>query len=195
VIKFTTRSLAAILACILLLPARLLAQPASVHYVYDDLNRLVAVVDQQGNAATYTYDAVGNILKIERFDATALPGVVAISMFTPAAGRVGTTVQVFGKGFAADIASNALFFDGHAATITAAAPNRLIARVPAGATSGPISIAAPQGSAVSSRTFQVLGAFAVTPRSPHAGLSTGCQAATRSAGWSASRACMPPRRS
>jgi len=149
----------------MLLPARLLAQPASIYYVYDDLNRLVAVVDQHGNAATYTYDAVGNILKIERFDAMTLPGSVAISMFTPAAGRVGTMVQVFGKGFAADIASNALFFDGHAATITAAAPNRLLARVPADATSGPISVTAPLGSATSSRTFHVLGAFAVSPPS------------------------------
>ena len=149
----------------MLLPARLLAQPARIYYVYDDLNRLVAVVDQQGNAATYTYDAVGNILKIERFDAATFPGSVAISMFTPAAGSVGTTVQIFGKGFAADIASNTLFVDGHAATITAASPNRLIARVPAGATSGPISITASLGSATSSRAFHVLGAFAVTPPS------------------------------
>jgi YD repeat-containing protein len=159
----TTRCLAALLACAVLLPTRLLAQPPSIHYVYDDLNRLAAVVDQQGNAATYTYDAVGNILKIERFDATALPGVVAISMFTPAAGRVGAAVQIFGKGFASEIGSTALFFAGHAATVIAAAPNRLVARVPVGATSGPISVTVPLGSATSSRAFQVLGAFDVTP--------------------------------
>jgi len=68
-----TRSIALIALCAVLVPSRLLAQP-SVYYVYDDLNRLVAVVDQQGNAATYTYDAVGNILKIDRFDETGLPG-------------------------------------------------------------------------------------------------------------------------
>src|SRR5262245_13499492 len=43
------------------------AQSGAIQYIYDDLNRLVGVVDQQGNAATYSYDATGNLLKIERF--------------------------------------------------------------------------------------------------------------------------------
>ena len=115
-----TRSIAFIALCAVLVPSRLLAQ-ASVYYVYDDLNRLVAVVDQQGNAATYTYDAVGNILKIDRLDATGLPGGAAISMFAPAAGAVGTTVQVFGRGFGAGITQNSLLFGGRAATLVTAA--------------------------------------------------------------------------
>jgi len=35
-----------------------------VNYLYDDLGRLAGVVDSQGNAAVYTYDAIGNILSI-----------------------------------------------------------------------------------------------------------------------------------
>ena len=35
-------------------------------YIYDDLGRLVQVIDGQGNVATYTYDAVGNLLSITR---------------------------------------------------------------------------------------------------------------------------------
>jgi YD repeat-containing protein len=35
-----------------------------VQYVYDDLGRLVKVVDQNGNVATYNYDAAGNLLSI-----------------------------------------------------------------------------------------------------------------------------------
>src|SRR5207249_3463085 len=94
----------------------LLAQQPSIYYVYDDLNRLVVVVDRLGNAATYTYDAVGNILRIDRFDASGLPGAVAISLFVPSAGKVGTSVQVFGKGLAPN---SMLSFAGRPATITA----------------------------------------------------------------------------
>lgn len=35
-------------------------------YLYDDLGRLSQVIDGQGNVATYTYDAVGNLLSIAR---------------------------------------------------------------------------------------------------------------------------------
>jgi len=35
-------------------------------YNYDDLGRLVQVVDGQGNVATYNYDAVGNLLSLTR---------------------------------------------------------------------------------------------------------------------------------
>jgi len=145
----TPNAIAVVVLCALLVPGRLQAQAPSVYYVYDELNRLIAVVDQQGDAATYTYDAVGNILRIDRFDATGLPGSVAISLFTPSAGAVGATVQVFGRGFGATVAQNSLFFNDRPTTITAAAPNRLVAIVPAGATTGPITVTAPAGSATS----------------------------------------------
>jgi len=163
-VVFTTRSIVAIVLCTVLAPTRLLAQAPSIFYVYDELNRLVAVVDQQGNAATYTYDAIRNILRVDRFDAKGAPDGVAISLFTPAAGAVGASVQIFGQGFAASIAQNSLFFDGHAAQIIAAAPNRLVAKVPPDATTGPLSVATPVGSATSDRVFRVLGQLAITPQ-------------------------------
>src|SRR2546426_8067841 len=97
-ISVPTRVLALVLAGVipLVVPLeRLTAQPSALNifYVYDDLNRLVAVIDQQGNTATYTYDAVGNILKIERFDATALPDRVAITLVSPIKGEIGDAVQ------------------------------------------------------------------------------------------------------
>jgi YD repeat-containing protein len=139
------------------------AQQAAIFYVYDDLNRLSAVVNQQGDVAVYTYDAVGNILRIERFDASGLPGAVGISYFTPSVGREGTSVQIFGKGFAPTPGANTVTFNGAPAAVTAAAPNRLVAAVPAGATTGPIAVTAPLGSAVSATPFRVVGALAVTP--------------------------------
>jgi YD repeat-containing protein len=48
-----------------------------VTYVYDDLGRLVSVVDQTGAGANYKYDAVGNLLSITR------ETPVAISSITP----------------------------------------------------------------------------------------------------------------
>jgi YD repeat-containing protein len=56
----------------------MLWRPASwageAQYTYDDLGRLVAVVDETGALAVYSYDAVGNLLTIDRF---TVPGVVA----------------------------------------------------------------------------------------------------------------------
>src|SRR5947209_6197610 len=71
------------------------ATQAEIFYVYDDLSRLIAVVDQQGNAATYTYDAAGNLVRVERFDASQQPGPVRITLVTPSKGKVGTQVQIF----------------------------------------------------------------------------------------------------
>lgn len=139
----------------------------SIIYLYDDLNRLVGVVDQQGNAATYTYDAVGNILKIERFDTVSLPGKVAITLVSPGKGKVGAEVQIFGKGFSADPNQNSVSFNGGPATVKAAAPNRIVTSVPPGAISGPITVATALGSAASPTPFLVLtpGVITVSPTS------------------------------
>jgi hypothetical protein len=152
------------LAVLLVTTTTATAQPASIYYVYDDLNRLSAVVSQQGDVAVYTYDAVGNILKIERFNATELPGAVGISYFAPSVGREGTMVQIFGKGFSTTPGQNSLAFNGTPAVITSAAPNRLVASVPTGATTGLLSVSTPLGSATSAASFRVLGgALAVAP--------------------------------
>jgi len=139
------------------------AQQAAINYVYDDLNRLVAAVDQQGNIAMYTYDLVGNLIKIDRVDAASLPDPVAITFVSPNKGAVAATVQIFGKGFSATAGQNAVAFNGTPATVTAAAPNRLLTAVPAGATSGPIAVTAPLGSAASPTAFRVVGPIAISP--------------------------------
>ena len=108
------------------------AQQPVIHYVYDDLGRLVGVVDQNGDAATYTYDAVGNILAIGRRNVADMPGPVAITLVNPSKGRVGTTVEIYGKGFSADPAQNGISFGGAPAPATAATPNSLTTAVPPG---------------------------------------------------------------
>src|SRR3989337_2225307 len=90
------------LAFLLVVALRAQAEQPVIHYVYDDLGRLVGVVDQDGNAATYTYDAVGNILAIGRHDVADAPGPVAITLVAPNRGKVGTPVSIFGRGFRPD---------------------------------------------------------------------------------------------
>ena len=76
-------------------------QPAPIQYGYDELGRLTAVVDADGNTAIYNYDAVGNLLSIQRINATGIPDPVAITAVVATQGRVGSAVSIFGKGFSA----------------------------------------------------------------------------------------------
>lgn len=145
-----------------------MAQQANVNYAYDTLGRLIAVIDQQGDVAVYSYDAVGNLLSIERVNVSGLSGAVAISLVTPNTGKVGTTVTIFGKGFSATASQDAVAFNGTSATVSEAAPNRLVTTVPAGATTGSITLTAPLGNATSPSPFTVIsvtGSLTVTPAS------------------------------
>jgi YD repeat-containing protein len=142
------------------LPAR--AQTPPIFYVYDDLNRLSAVVDQQGDAATYTYDTVGNILRIDRFDAAAIPGAVGITLVSSGDGQGGAEIQIFGKGFSTVPGSNVVTINGVTAIVTAAAANRLVIIAPAG-TAGPVVVTTPSGTATSSQSIRVRGTLTVTP--------------------------------
>jgi YD repeat-containing protein len=148
-------ALVALLAIVIAaLPAR--GQQANVNYVYDALGRLIAVIDQQGDVGVYNYDAVGNLLSIERVNVSGLSGSVAISLVTPNRGMVGATVTVFGKGFSATPSQNAVAFNSTSATVTEAEPNRLVTTVPVGATTGSITVTAPLGNATSPSAFTVI---------------------------------------
>jgi YD repeat-containing protein len=138
---------------------------ADVRYVYDPLGRLVAVVDNDGGAAVYNYDAVGNLVSIQRI-APASPSVaVAITLVSPNHGVPGTTVQIFGKGFASSLGQNGVSFNGAPATVIAATPTALTVTVPSGASSGLISVTALLGSADSPTPFRVVGPVTVSPSS------------------------------
>jgi YD repeat-containing protein len=122
-----------------------------VTYVYDELGRLVGAIDAAGNAAVYNYDAVGNILSIQRFSSTQ----VSVTSFNPTGGPAGTAVTIYGTGFSSSVGQNSVQFNGVGATIIAATPNQLVATVPSGATTGPISVTSPLGSAISTNVFHV----------------------------------------
>jgi YD repeat-containing protein len=140
-----------------------------ITYVYDELGRLVGVIDSSGDAATYAYDGVGNILSIGRYSSAQ----ASIISFTPASAGIGATITINGTGFSATASQDSVSFNGTSATITSAAPTQIVTTVPAGATTGPITVTSPAGSAVSSSNFTVLaasGAPTITSFTPTSGL-------------------------
>ncbi len=129
-----------------------------VSYVYDELGRLIAVLDAAGNAAVYNYDAVGNILSIQRYTSSQ----ASIISFSPDHGTVGDTVTITGTGFSSMPAQNTVAFNGVAATVISSNSTQIVVSVPTGATSGPISATTPSGNATSVKPFSVL-AHSLTP--------------------------------
>jgi YD repeat-containing protein len=142
-----------------------------VNYFYDDLGRLTGVVDVNGAAAEYSYDAVGNIVSISRFTATQ----VSVINFSPESGAVGAAVSINGTGFSTTPSQNTVKFNGTTASVTSASNTHLQVTVPSGATTGPISVTSPNGTATSSTNFTVTtgsGSPTITSFSPVNGLAT-----------------------
>jgi hypothetical protein len=77
---------------------------------------------------------------------------VAVTGFSPPSGPAGTSVTISGFGFAD---ATAVTFNGVSATFVVNSDNSMTAVVPAGATSGPIHVTTPGGTATSSSAFTV----------------------------------------
>jgi YD repeat-containing protein len=122
-----------------------------IFYSYDELGRLLGVVTASGDAAQYTYDALGDVLSITRTTSS----LASIFTFTPKSGPVGTQVTIFGANFSPDSRQDAVSFNGTAAAITSASSTQLIVTVPDGATTGPITVTAPAASVTSASPFTV----------------------------------------
>src|SRR5437899_6625204 len=88
--SFISRALKALLLTTAVVLTPVTAARADIVYLYDDLNRLVRVIRDNGEAATYHYDAVGNILRITR--ESGVPQVTTFgSPSTTSADRGSTT--------------------------------------------------------------------------------------------------------
>jgi YD repeat-containing protein len=132
-------------------------QPVS--YVYDQLGRLIAAIDQAGNVAVYAYDAVGNILSISRGSAQQL----SVLTFSPGSGAVGSAVTIYGTAFSSTPSLDTVKFNGTTATVTSATVTSLVVTVPSGATTGTISVTTSAGTATSSASFTVTTSGAGQP--------------------------------
>ena len=147
----TVSVLAQVVALLLVISFVAPAQSGDIVYVYDELGRLIAVINPAGDTATYTYDSVGNVLSISRYSSS----VVSVIEFTPNGGPVGTTVTIYGTGFSTTPSQNTVAFNGVAATVTSSSFSQLVTTVPTGATTGSISVSTPAGSAASATSFVV----------------------------------------
>lgn len=120
-------------------------------YIYDQLGRLVGVVDPSSQTARYFYDATGNILSVSRYSSAQL----SIIEFTPNAGPAATTVEIYGTGFSATATLDKVAFNGVPATIISASTTEIVTTVPAGAKTGLIMVTSPAGSVTSTQPFNI----------------------------------------
>jgi hypothetical protein len=119
----------------------------------------------QGESATYTYDAAGNVLRIQ--GASAAP--VTIASFAPAIGGPGQSVTVTGTGFNPALDQNAVTLNGTPAVVQAATSSSLTFLVPAAATTGLISVTSGGSSAQSATVFTVVHGVVVSDFTPRVG--------------------------
>lgn len=133
-------------------------QGGTTRYVYDESGRLHAVILPSGEAVVYEYDAAGNITAVRRLAADAL----AIFSFTPHEGIYGDRVVFTGVGFGGGVSE--VSFNGAAALVVEVTPSTVVAEVPQGATTGPVTITTPRGSVTTAEPFTISGVI-VTPSS------------------------------
>ena len=108
----------------------------------------IAVTDSEGTGTSAT-----------TFDVTPSP-MPTITSFNPTSGPVGTSVAITGTGFTG--ASGVTFGGTAVVTFTVNSNTQITATVPAGATTGPVAVTTPGGTAVSAASFTVEGGGPMT---------------------------------
>src|SRR4029453_9852905 len=112
-------------------------------------------------------NADGTATSAASFDVTASP-VPTITSFNPNSGPLGSSVDITGTGF---FGASAVTFNNTNATFMVDSNTHTPATVPAGATTGPIKVTTPGGTATSATNFTVTGGgFAITSFNPTSGV-------------------------
>ncbi len=121
----------------------------------------VGDLDGDGKADLAVTDQLGSSLSILRNTVSSLP-LFTIASFTPTSGPVGAVVTFTGTNFSAVPLNNTVKFNGLSALVTASSSTTITAVVPAGATTGPISIQIGCITAFSIIPFTVTGGASIT---------------------------------
>lgn len=143
-----------------------LAQGDQAQYFYDNQGRLTSVSDSAGATAIYDYDAVGNVLSIDRL--TPPGSGIGIYLVSPITGPVTQICRLQGYGFDPVPSNNVVKFNGVTATVSSATAYTLTVVVPAGATTGTVTVTNTNGTASSPLSFAVVGPSTITGLNPTA---------------------------
>lgn len=132
-------------------------------FTVDSNTKIMAIVPPQaqtGKISVSTPD--GTAISATNFVVTAT-NAPSITSFSPTSGPVGTTVTINGTNFDG---ATSVTFNGVGASFTVNSSLMITAGVPSGATTGPIRVTTPNGTATSSTNFRVAGAPTITSFSP-----------------------------
>jgi hypothetical protein len=123
----------------------------------NDGSETVTIPGTPSSLARIKVEAVGNIFFniSPQFQINGAQDLVpAISSFSPGTGATNTAVTINGTNF---ISPSAVRFNGVAANFTVNSTTQIVASVPNGATSGPITVTTEGGTATSAGSFTVAG--------------------------------------
>ncbi|CAJ5372094.1 IPT/TIG domain protein [Burkholderia pseudomallei] len=128
------------------------AHAQSTSYVYDANGRVVAVTANNSISMQYGYNTLG---QAGQASTPLSAGQLAIFSFMPAHGEAGTQVRLQGQGFDSNAANDTVSFNGTPATVLSSTSTQLVASVPSGATTGPITVTAGGHTANSTTPFTI----------------------------------------
>jgi uncharacterized repeat protein (TIGR03803 family) len=111
-----------------------------------------SVMLQHTNGILYSYNAIAGSADRGYFFSMNV-SLAPFVTFLPAARPVGGVVEILGQGFTG---ATGVSFNGTAATFTAESDTYLTATVPAGASTGSITVTEPGGTLTSNKTFRVV---------------------------------------
>ncbi len=114
------------------------ASTTTFRYFYDDANELFRVLDSTGTLVEYIYDPSGNITQVNR--STVPPSSLSILNITPLSGSTGQNVTIYGQNFSASAAGDLVQFGGVTATVVSASSGALVVQVPAGFSTGQVTV-------------------------------------------------------
>ena len=157
-----------IILCLLTLGSTVqAADPITFEYFYDDTGQLIKVKDSTNTVVEYIYDAVGNMQEIKRYKAIGL----TLLNFTPQQGTSGLAVNIQGQGFSSLNSENKVSFNGINAIVVFATDSQLKVLVPAGATTGLLSVTVATETVQSNQPFTVIQAPVIQSISTQVGVA------------------------
>jgi hypothetical protein len=134
---------------------------AAATFTLNSATQITATVPSGASSGPISVSTpAGTATSSTSFSVTSGTSVASISSFSPSSGTTGTTVTISGSGFTG---ATALTFNGAAAAFTVNSASQITATVPSGASSGPIRITTPAGTATSSTSFSITSSTQAPP--------------------------------